>query len=110
MLRIAVLTTLVLSLNACAALAPKPAGDRAAARGHGVARNVCAACHSVEATGDSPMARAPAFASLKMRHTASLSGRVEELTRQGHYAMPALKLRPDEVDDLVGYIASLEPR
>ena len=111
MIRIATLATLVLALSACAAghgakLAQDPAPDR----GHRVAQRVCAGCHAVEDTGASPRPNAPAFASLEMRHTASLSGRVAELTRKGHYEMPPLQLRPDEVDDLVSYIASLGPR
>jgi mono/diheme cytochrome c family protein len=99
------------ALSACAATSahvdrmPSPAG-----RGHEVARRVCAACHAVETTGVSPIAAAPAFASLEMRHTASLESRVADLTRLGHYDMPPLKLRPNEVRDLVSYIASLEGR
>ena len=75
-----------------------------------VVLSACAACHSVERTGVSPMARAPAFASLEMRHTASLRNRVQDLTSKGHYDMPPIRLRPDEVSDIVSYIASLEPR
>lgn len=102
---------LLMSLSACAGTdqTHRGARDPAVASGHRIARSVCAACHAVETAGASPMARAPAFASLKMRHTASLAGRVEDLTRQGHYAMPPMTLRPDQVRDLMAYIASLEP-
>ncbi|MDP3174386.1 MAG: c-type cytochrome [Phenylobacterium sp.] len=79
-------------------------------RGRKVAQQACAACHAVEVSGVSPRAKAPAFASLEMRHTAALGGRIEQLTRTGHYEMPPLELRPDEVADLAAYIASLEPR
>ncbi len=110
-LRALAIPMLAVVLSACAA-GQRPASmqDRAAARGHQVARQACAACHSVERTGVSPMARAPAFASLEMRHTASLRNRVQDLTSKGHYDMPPIPLRPDEVSDIVSYIASLEPR
>jgi mono/diheme cytochrome c family protein len=45
-----------------------------------------------------------------MRHTASLQDRVADLTSRGHYDMPPLRLSPQEVGDLVSYIASLEGR
>jgi mono/diheme cytochrome c family protein len=98
------------ALSACAATSARDHLPSPAARGHEVARRACSACHAVEATGVSPKAGAPAFASLEMRHTASLESRVADLTRLGHYDMPPLKLRPDEVRDLVSYIASLEGR
>jgi cytochrome c len=104
-------TGLLAALAGCATLGlrakPPPS---AAQRGHAVAKRACAACHAVEAGGVSPRARAPAFASQEMAHTASLEDRVAEITSRGHYDMPALKLRPDEVSDLVTYIASLEGR
>jgi mono/diheme cytochrome c family protein len=106
----AIATLAALSAWAGPALAAEQAKDIAAARGHRIAQRACAACHAVEKDGVSRMAKAPAFASLEMRHTASLSGRVEELTRLGHYEMPPIKLRPKEVADLVRYIASLDPR
>ncbi|HEX2815516.1 MAG TPA: c-type cytochrome [Phenylobacterium sp.] len=97
---------------ACASMGGRVGGlpPSAAARGHEVARRACAACHAVEAQGVSPRVKAPAFASQEMRHTASLQDRVADLTRRGHYDMPPLKLSPDEVRDLVSYIASLEGR
>jgi mono/diheme cytochrome c family protein len=85
------------------------AGDPAS-RGHQIARQACAACHAVELTGESPRAAAPTFRSREMRHTAGLDGRVADLTREGHYEMPAIKLRPDQVRDLVAYIESLDSR
>lgn len=109
-LRILALATLALALGACAAAGRnRPAPDPAAERGRAVAQRACAACHAVAPGGVGRMAKAPPFAGLEMRHTAALSGRVAELTRQGHYQMPPMALTPGEVSDLVSYIASLEP-
>ncbi len=111
MLRFPGLFSLALTLLACgcaAVGAPTQArGDASSLRGRAVAHRLCAACHAVEPGAESPQTTAPPFDSLEMRHTASLEGRLEELTRRGHYGMPPLKLRPDEVRDLVDYIASL---
>jgi cytochrome c len=111
-MRGALAVALFLSLGACAALGGRFARSppSPAERGHSVARRACAACHAVEATGVSPKPPAPTFASVEMRHTASLESRVADLTRLGHYGMPPLVLSPDEVRDLVTYIASLEGR
>jgi mono/diheme cytochrome c family protein len=111
MLRRALAVALLGALGACAVLGGHGRQPPSAAeRGHETARRACSACHAVEAKGESPRAKAPAFASVEMRHTASLQDRVAELTSRGHYGMPPLKLSPDEVRDLVSYIASLEGR
>lgn len=111
-LRRLLITALATALGAGVAADGKagPAPDPAAARGHETARRACAACHAVESEGESPRAAAPTFRSREMRHTAGLDGRVADLTRQGHYEMPVIKLRPDQVRDLVTYIESLETR
>lgn len=100
---------LFLTLSAGAAMGrPKP--DPAVMRGHDTARRACAACHAVErAGGDSPVPRAVPFASLEMRHTVGLEGRLADLTRKGHYGMPPVALTASEVADLRAYIEQLRP-
>jgi cytochrome c len=96
------------ALSACATPSVQ---DTATARGHQLARRQCAACHAVEPEGGASLRpRAPAFASLEMRHTAGLEGRVAALTTVGHYDMPKIKLRPREASDLAAYIGSLGSR
>ena len=70
---------------------------------------ICAACHAIERGQESPNGTAPAFAGRDMQHLAGLEGRVETLTRLGHYAMPPQHLTPAEVSDLVAYMESLKP-
>ncbi|MBW8812324.1 MAG: cytochrome c [Caulobacterales bacterium] len=83
--------------------------DRPAARGHAVARRICAACHAVEPGAQTSNNAAPAFASREMQHVAGLEDRVATLTREGHKGMPPQTLTPAEVADLVAYIESLAP-
>jgi mono/diheme cytochrome c family protein len=109
MFRAILICASILALAGCATDAPSEAAS-AAARGRQVARRACAACHALEPGAASPNAKAPGFASQEMRHTAGLEGRVDALTRAGHYGMPPVKLRPAEVQDLVAYVASFEGR
>ena len=98
-----------LLLGGCAALGgggPR-APDPAAERGHALAQRMCAACHAVEPGGASPRSAAPPFGSSGLRHTAALEGRLADLTRHGHYEMPPVALRPEDVRDLAAYIESL---
>jgi mono/diheme cytochrome c family protein len=98
-----------LALGGCAVLGLGDDPPTAAERGLQVARVKCVACHAVEPGGGAgAAARAPAFASREMIHTASLGDRVAELTRKGHYGMPPVRLEPGEVADIVAYIESLE--
>lgn len=80
-------------------------------RGHDTARRACASCHAVEpGGGDSPVARAVPFASLELRHTVGVDGRLADITRKGHYGMPPVALTTAEMADLRAYIDSLHGR
>lgn len=112
MRRIAVTVVLFVTLSSGAALG-RPKADPTIARGHDTALRTCAACHAVEKAGGespSPVPRAVPFASLEMRHTVGLEGRLADLTRQGHYDMPPVALSAGELADLRVYIESLRPR
>ena len=97
-----------LALGACAGLGASRAPASAAGRGEAVAQARCSACHAIAPGAASSNAAAPPFASREMRHTAGLEGRLAELTAKGHYGMPPVALRPDEVQDLLAYIESLD--
>jgi len=105
-LRSLAILIVAVALSGCAGLRPPPP-PTAAERGRAVAQGACSACHAVAPGAASPRARAPAFASIEMAHTAGLEGRVAALTRTGHYEMPPVKLTPGQVADVVAYIASL---
>ncbi|WP_310541138.1 c-type cytochrome [Phenylobacterium sp.] len=86
---------------------PLPASQ---ARGHALARTVCAACHAVEPKGVSPNAKAAPFRHLAGRHVPlTLQRRLADIAETGHYDMPPINLHADEVQDVAAYINSLEP-
>ena len=85
---------------------PLPAAE---ARGHAYARQVCAACHSVERTGQSPDRRAPTFRSMSGQYVQlTLRRKLTDIAETGHYAMPGISVDSDEVADLVAFLNSLE--
>jgi cytochrome c len=81
--------------------------DAAVARGHAVAQRTCARCHAVEAVGESPDRRAPAFRVLTGQFVPlTLHRRLTEIAETGHYDMPPVSVHADEVADLATYINS----
>ena len=101
------LVLLAASGAATAAENPLPASQ---ARGHALAAGVCAACHGVEATGNSPKAKAPPFHILAGRYVPlTLQRHLATIAETGHSAMPQINVHADEVQDIVAYINSLEP-
>ena len=89
---------------------PRQAVDLASvARGKMLVESRCAACHSVGATGDSPVA-----AALPLRHVGTLypvtdlqEAFAEGITN-GHPAMPEITLEGNEVADLIAYLQDVQ--
>jgi mono/diheme cytochrome c family protein len=112
------LMTLILP-GACAAA---PAPDQLAAppspdsrlvsgsveAGRMLAEQKCSACHAVGGAALSPVAQAPAFASLAGQYDASaLATVLTESIATGHPSMPRWMFSPAEASDLLAYIRSL---
>lgn len=79
--------------------------------GRMLAENNCAACHAVGATGNSPFREAPPFRILSERYP--IRGLEEALAEgivTGHPAMPEWIFEPDDINDLLGYIESVQSR
>ena len=94
-----------LTLSACAS-DTKPVDTRSpyAVAGEGVARRNCGECHTLNATGPSPLADAPTFRTLKARYPRE---KIEPILAQRsvevHPRMPQLKLDPDELAQFLDY-------
>jgi len=103
---------LAVTLTACATgEGPPPAPlSPAAERGQQFVLRACAGCHAVAGREASPNAVAPAFASIRMRHTAiGLERSLAQIARQGHGEMPPIYMTNAEMSDIVAYIESLAP-
>jgi mono/diheme cytochrome c family protein len=89
-----------------------PTGD--IARGKTIAETNCATCHAVGPAGDSPYAYATPFRTLPLKY--DLDGLAEalaegiEVGHRGARQMPEFVFEPQQIEDLLAYIASLAPK
>lgn len=78
-------------------------------RGETIALTNCARCHAVGRYGESPLKAAPPFRKLHERYPVTdLAEALAEGITTGHPAMPEFRLDPDEADNLIAYLQSLE--
>jgi cytochrome c len=90
------------------------AGTAAAAtpaerRGLSFAKAHCARCHAIGRTGTSRFKPAPPFRSLHTRYPVeTLAEAFAEGIYTGHPRMPAFELDPDQINDLLSYLKTLE--
>lgn len=79
-------------------------------RGKTIVTRDCAACHAIGATGESPLAAAPAFRRLQARYDVEALGEslAEGLT-VGHGPMPEWTFAPSDIAAIVAYLKSLPP-
>ncbi len=88
---------------------PRPDQRESAQRGHDIAVLVCARCHAVTLSAQSPNLNAPPFPTLISR--LSKEGLLEQLEiglSLGHRPMPPWNFSTEQADDLLTYLASLQ--
>ena len=79
-------------------------------RGFVFVKTHCSACHAVGRYGDSPLAIAPPFRTLHENYPVEdLAESLAEGIVVGHPTMPQFQLEPDQIDDVIAYLKSLEP-
>jgi mono/diheme cytochrome c family protein len=84
------------------------ATTRAEHRGFVFAKSHCARCHAIGRTGQSRLKQAPPFRTLHNRYPIeTLAEAFAEGIYTGHSKMPAFELDPDEINDLLSYLKSL---
>ena len=103
--RLTLATALVGGSAAFATLAPA-AGD--AQRGAIVAKRWCASCHVVTSDQTSASADAPSFFDIAQRRTDRK--KLGNFLMDPHPPMPDMHLSRKEIEDIVSYIRSLDPR
>ena len=105
MLRFALRQALLALLATTAAWAASPAEQR----GKAYALSHCARCHAVDRVSRSPVKLAPPFRTLHLRYPIeTLSEALAEGIYTGHAEMPAFELSPDQINDLLSYLKTLE--
>lgn len=94
--------TLILT-NAALALTP------AEQRGRNFVVNNCSRCHAVDKASPSPLKIAPPFRDLHRKYPIEmLQESLAEGIYTGHPTMPVFKLEPDQINDVLSYLKSLE--
>src|SRR5260370_16499195 len=105
MLRPALRQTLVTLTLMTPALAASPAEQR----GKTFALTNCARCHSIDRVTQSPLKIAPPFRTLHLRYPIETLGEaLAEGIETGHPTMPAFQLDPDQINDLLSSLKTLE--
>jgi mono/diheme cytochrome c family protein len=85
------------------------AASPAERRGRAFAKANCVRCHSIDRTSQSRLDRAPPFRILHKRYPIeTLAEAFAEGIYTGHAAMPAFELDPDQINDLLSFLKSLE--
>jgi cytochrome c len=100
LLRFAVATILI---------TPAFAASPAEQRGRAFALNNCAKCHSIDRVTRSPLKIAPPFRTLHERYPIeTLAEALAEGIVTGHPTMPEFQLDPDQINDFLAYLKTLE--
>jgi mono/diheme cytochrome c family protein len=96
---------LIVLLASTAAWAASPAERR----GKAYALSHCARCHAIDRVSRSPLKIAPPFRTLHLRYPVETLGEaLAEGIYTGHAEMQAFELSPDQINDLLSYLKTLE--
>ena len=88
---------------------PSEGRDPHVTRGSDFAQENCNSCHAVGRVGDSPLPNAPPFRTLHLRYPVeTLEEALAEGIRTRHPGMPEFELDPNQIQDLIAYLKSLE--
>ena len=78
-------------------------------QGRRLARLYCARCHSIDKVSPSPLKVAPPFRTLHERYPVeSLEEALAEGIVTGHPTMPEFRFEPDQINDFIAFLKSLE--
>jgi cytochrome c len=79
--------------------------------GQRLAQEWCAKCHSIGHVGASPLQVAPPFRELHLRYNVeNLAESLGEGILVGHPSMPVFRFDPDQIENLIAYLKTLEKR
>jgi mono/diheme cytochrome c family protein len=101
----------VLAIVASLDMTPVPVAAQDIERGKKLAEDNCARCHAVGLSGTSPRELAPAFRDITRRYPVdTLWEALAEGIVTGHPDMPEFLWPPRDIDDILGYITSIQPQ
>jgi cytochrome c len=78
-------------------------------QGRRLARMYCARCHAIDKVSPSPLTIAPPFRTLHERYPVeTLQEALAEGIVTGHPSMPEFRFDPDQINDILVFLKSLE--
>ena len=91
------------------AFAPRPAPvEPAVERGAQLSQGRCASCHAIALEARSPSHDAPQFRVLgRLYSRKDLARKLNDIAATGHFEMPPVSMREDEMSDIAAYIETL---
>jgi cytochrome c553 len=100
---------LLVGLPLCLSVAAHAAEtDRLNAKGKTILQDKCARCHSIEATGDSPLKQAPPMRTIYRRfNQKELRAELSEGMVSKHREMPQIEFSDDDVYAIMTYLYTL---
>ena len=108
MRRATIIRSAALVLAAYSALAT-PARAANLEQGRRLARIHCGRCHAIDKVSRSPLAIAPPFRTLHERYPVeALQEALAEGITTGHPSMPEFRFEPDQINDFLVFLKSLE--
>jgi cytochrome c len=101
---------MALALSACTQFqAERQEHQASVAAGHELVEANCARCHAISAFDESPNPAAPPFRFLARKYPIdSLQEAFAEGAVVGHHDMPQFQFEPEQIDDLVAYLQSIQ--
>jgi mono/diheme cytochrome c family protein len=81
--------------------------------GRAIAQRLCARCHATTGPGPSPVAQAPPFSTFEREWPVEyLAEALAEgiVTGHGPVRMPAFVFEPEEIDDLLAFLVSVQEK
>jgi mono/diheme cytochrome c family protein len=78
-------------------------------RGKNFVLTNCSRCHAIDKVSESPLKIAPPFRDLHRKYPIeTLQESLAEGIYTGHPTMPVFRLEPDQINDVLSYLKSLE--
>ena len=101
------------ALGACSNTGTSPGSDAALASptlpGQEIATRLCSGCHAIGRTDESPHPDSLPFRKISLRYPVrNLEEALGEGIFVGHPDMPPFQLEPDDIDELLDYIESIQ--
>lgn len=107
----AFVTAIALAACAHAETAVDDAAAHQIAAGQHLAEMYCSTCHAIGAAGESRHPLAPPFHTLSEKYPVTmLEEAFAEGVLVGHRDMPEFRLEPEEIDQLIAYLQSVQTR